>query len=88
MSISSLVQEKWQFLFIRDWPEIWKFKISASEFCPISGKWGEQRIPNSVQASLIRLYWILPNARVAALRVSELLRENQQGGIRYPCHPD
>ena len=30
--------------------------------------------------SLIKFYWILPNARVTAFIVSELLRENQQEG--------
>ena len=46
ISISSLVLELWQFSFIRDWPEIRKLKISPSEFCPVSGDWGDLRIPN------------------------------------------
>ena len=41
MAISSLVLEFWQFLFVRDCPEIWKLEIPLSEFCPISGDWGE-----------------------------------------------
>ena len=32
MSISSLVLELWQFLFIRDWPEIWKSEIPFLSF--------------------------------------------------------
>ena len=41
MSISSMVLELWQFPFIRDWPEIRKSEIPPSEFCSISGDWGE-----------------------------------------------
>ena len=51
MSISSLVLELWQFSFIRDWPEIWKSEIPPSEFCPISGDWGELWIPNLARMS-------------------------------------
>ena len=80
MSISSLVLELWQFSFIRDWPEIRKSEIPPSEFCPISGDWGELWIPNLAQMSLIKCYWMLQNARVTAFTVSELLRENQQDG--------
>ena len=43
---SWLVLEFWQFLFIRDWPEIRKSEIPQSEFCPISGNWGNLEIPN------------------------------------------
>ena len=80
MSILSLVQELWQFLFIRDWPEIQISEIPPSEFCPISGHWGELGIPSLAQTFLIRCYWMLQNVRVAAFTVSELFRENQQGG--------
>ena len=82
MSISSLVLELWQFPFIRDWPEIRKSEIPPSEFCPISGDWGELWIPNLAQMSLIKCYWMLQNARVTAFTVSELLREYQKGGGR------
>ena len=34
MSVSLVVLEFWQFLFIRVWPEIWKSEIPPSEFCP------------------------------------------------------
>ena len=80
MSVSSLVLESWQFLFIRDWPEIRKSEIPPSEFCPISGDWGELWIPNLARMSLIECYWMLQKSRVTALTVFELLRENQLGG--------
>ena len=82
MSISSLVLELWQFSFIRDWPEIRKLEIPPSEFCPISGGWGEFEISNLARTFLIKFYWMLQNARVTAFTVSELLRENQQGGVK------
>ena len=82
MSMSSLVLELWPFLFLRDWPEIRKLEIPSSEFCPISGDW----IPNLAWAFLIKFYWMLQNARVTAFTVSELLKENQQGG-KIPPHP-
>ena len=90
-SILSLVLEFWQFLFIRDWPEIWKSEIPPSEFCSLSGDWGKLRTPSLVRTSLIKCYWMLQNARVTAFTVSELLRENQQGwggggGWSYPSH--
>ena len=64
MSISSLVLELWQFSFIRDWPEIRKSEIPPSEFCPISGDWGELGIPNLARMSLIKCYWMMENVRV------------------------
>ena len=79
MPIPLLVLELWQFIFIRDWPEIQRSEIQLSRFCPISGDWGELGIPNLSQTSLIKRYWMLKNARVTAFTVSELLRENQQG---------
>ena len=39
MSVSVLVVELWQFLFIRDWPEIKPSEITPTEFHPISGDW-------------------------------------------------
>ena len=79
MAVSSLVLELWQFSFIRDWPEIQKLKILPSDFCPISGDWNELGIPNLARMSLIKFYWMLQYARVAAFTVPELFRENQQG---------
>ena len=84
MSISSLVQELWQFLFIRDWPEIRKSEIPPSEFCPISEEWSKLEIPNLTQRSLMKCYWMLKIARFTAFTVSELLRENQQGEVKWP----
>ena len=77
ISISLLVLESWQFSFIRDWPEIWKLEIPPSEFCPISGEWGELWIPNLAWMSLMKCYWMLQNSRVTACTVFELFRENQ-----------
>ena len=79
MSISSLVLELWQFSFIRDWPEIWKSEIPPSEFCPISGDWGELWILNLARIYVIECYWMLQNFRFTASTVFELLRENQLG---------
>ena len=36
MPVSWLVLELWHFLFIKDWPEIRKSKITLPEFCSIS----------------------------------------------------
>ena len=80
ISISSLVLELWQFYFIRDWPEIRKSEIPPSEFCPISGDWGELCILNFARMSLIECYGMLQNSKVTAFTVFELLRENQLGG--------
>ena len=80
VSISSLILELWQFSFIRNWPEVQKSEIPPSEFCLISEDWGKLDIPNLARMSLIKCYWMLQNARVTALTVSELLRENQQAG--------
>ena len=81
ISISSLVLELWQFLFIRDWPEIRKSEIPPSEFCQISRDWGEQRLPNLAWTLLIKFYWILQNARVTAFSISELLMQNLPGEV-------
>ena len=43
-----------------------------SEFYPISGDWSELEIPNLAGMSLIKCYWMLQNASVAALLPSEL----------------
>ena len=87
MSISSLVLKLWQFSFIRDWPEIRKSEIPPSEFCPISGDWGELGIPNLARMSLIKCYWMLQNSSVTAFTVFELLRENQLGGVKLLLPP-
>ena len=87
MSISSLVLELWQFSFIRDWPEIRKSEIPPSEFCPISGDWGELWIPDLARMSLIECYWMLQNSRVTVFTVFELLRENKLGGGKITSPP-
>ena len=84
MSVSWLVLELWQFLLIKDWPKIWKSEIPPPEFCPISGDWDELGIPNLARMFLIQCYYMLQNARVTAFTVSDLWRENQQGGSNYP----
>ena len=70
--------ELWQFLFIRDWPEIWKSDIPPFEFCLISGDLGKLGTPNLPRMSLIKLFRILQSTRVKAFTFSELLRENQR----------
>ena len=87
MSISSLVLELWQFLFIRDWPEIRKSEIPPSEFSPKSGSWSELGIPNLARMFLIKCYWMLQNSIVTAFTISELLKENQQEGKTTHPHP-
>ena len=57
-------------------PEI---EHTPTEFCLLSGDWGELGIPNLARMSLIKRYRMLQNVRVTAFTVSELLRENQQG---------
>ena len=74
MSILSLVVDLWQFPFIRDWPEIRKSEIPT--FCPCK-LW----IPNLAQMPLIKCYWMLKMPGLQLLPF-ELLRENQQGGIK------
>ena len=46
-----------------------------SEFCPISGDWGELGIPNLARMSQMKCYYMPQNARVTTLTDSELLRE-------------
>ena len=62
--------------------------MPRSEFCSISGDWGELKISQLVQMFLMKFYLVLQNARVTAFIVSELLRENQQGGKNNPYYPD
>ena len=88
MSIWLLVLELWQFSFIRNWPEIRKSEIPQSEFWLISGDCGQLGIPNFSQMSLMKFYCMPQNARVIAVTVFELLRENQQEWWGLPLHPD
>ena len=79
MSISWLVLELLQFLFIRDWPEIRTLEIAPSEYCIISGDTDESGIPHFAKMFLIKSYQMMQNASVTAFTVSKLIRENQQG---------
>ena len=88
MAISLLGMALWQFLFITEWPKIWKSEILLSEFCPISGDRGELGIPKFGRMFLMTSYWMLQNCRVTAFTVSELIRENQQGSKNTPPSPD
>ena len=50
MWLMILVLQLWQFSFIRDWPEIRKFEMPPSEFCPIFGDWNCEITPSQVRA--------------------------------------
>ena len=84
--LSSLVTDP-SFMSILSLALVRKSEKSSSEFCPISGDWGEWRIPNLTRTSLIKCHWILQNAKVTAFTVSELLRENQQGVSKITLFP-
>ena len=88
MSVSSLVLELWQFTFIRDWSEIQKSEIPPSEFYPISVDSGKLGIPNLVQMSLMKFYYMLQNAKVTALIVFKLNGKPTAGGRgELPARP-
>ena len=90
MSISWLVLELWQFVFIRDWPEgIYQglTRIPLSGFCPRSEGWCELGIPNLARMSVVKSNWMPQNAIATAFLVSELSRENQQGGGKISPTP-
>ena len=57
----------------KDRPEIREPEIPTSEFCPISGDWDKLGIPSLAEMSLMKFYWMLQNARVTALTVSQFL---------------
>ena len=71
MSILLLVLELWQLSFTRDWSKIRKSEIPPAEVCPISGDWGKLGILNLARMFLIKSYWMLQNARVTVLTISE-----------------
>ena len=62
------------FSFIRNWPQIWKWKILSSEFCPISGDTGMFGRPKLAHMSLMQSYhfWVKNHGE----------RENQHGGSK------
>ena len=80
MKVSWLVLGLWQFSFIKDWQEIQKSNITPPEFFRIPQYWGKLATANFSQMFVIKCYWVLLNARVTAFTVSEVLRENWQGG--------
>ena len=53
-------------------------------FCQISEDWGELGIQNVARMSLIKCYQMSQNTRVTFFTVFELLRDNQQGGVKLP----
>ena len=57
--ISFLVLELWQFLFIRDWPEIRKSERPLSEFCPIPGEWCKLPYAAKCQVYSFYCFWVI-----------------------------
>ena len=55
--------------------------ILSSEFCPISGHWGELGIPNLVQMSPIKCYWMLENVKVTAFTIWVIMGKPTGGKI-------
>ena len=62
-------------IFSYNWPEIRKWEIPSSEFCPISGDWSKLWIPHLARMSPIKYYWMLQNSRVSALTVTSTYSE-------------
>ena len=62
-------------IFSYNWPEIRKWEILSSEFCPISGDWSKLWIPHLARMSPIKYYWMLQNSRVSALTVTSTYSE-------------
>ena len=54
-----------------------EIEIPLSEFCKISGDWGDSGIPNLARVFLMKCYWMLQNAKVTAFTVSKLLSKNE-----------
>ena len=67
----------WQFLFIKDLPEIRKSEIPPSEF--LRNIWGLGQIRDTKFGTNVSNEKLLnaANARVTAFTIFELLRENQ-----------
>ena len=68
ISTSWLALELWQFLFVKDWPEIQKSEKPLSAFCPISGDCCELEISSLARMSLKKvteyckmryLFWVI-----------------------------
>ena len=58
-------------------------EIGNKPLCPISGDWGELRVPNLARMSLIKSYCLLQSARFTTRTVSEFSRKKQQG-VKLP----
>ena len=61
-----------------------KSEKRPSEICQISENLGELGILDFARMSLITFYRMLHSARVTYFTVFELLRENQQKGLKLP----
>ena len=59
-------------------------KIGNTLVWVLSNTWVELEIPDLAEMSLMKNQLMLPNAKFTAFIVSELLRENQQGGCNPP----
>ena len=88
MSISLLVLELRQFLFIRDRPEIRKSEITPSVLCPISEDWGELRIPNLVRMCPMKSYLMhAATCQVYSFYCFRVIKGKPSEGKNMP-HPD
>ena len=95
MSISSLVQKLWQFLFIKNWPEIRKSEIPPSEFCP---RW-LRRVKNTKLGTNVSIEILLNAAKCQGCSfyhfwvIKGKLTEEKGGGgeggrgVKLPLHP-
>ena len=70
----------------KNWPEIQKSEINTSDFCQISGDWGELGIPSLVRILLIKFYWMLRNTKVTAFYHFWVIKEKPTGG-KTTSHP-
>ena len=88
ISIPSLVLELWQFqfIYIKDWPEIQKLEKNLSEFFPISRVWRLEQIRDVKFGTdaCIKMLLNVQNTRVTVFNAFELLKEKQQGGKITP----
>ena len=64
---------------ILEWAILIYKRLAMSGSCSISGDWSKLQILNLAGMSLIKIFWMLWNVRVAAFTVYKLLRQSQQG---------
>ena len=74
----------WEFLFLKDWPEIWILEIPPSEFCPVSGDWGKLGIPNLARLFLIKSYGMLQNPGLLQLLRFWVIKGKLKKGVKLP----